>query len=137
MAIKYYYAGQEYDTESDAQSAVDTVKLRLENNPTDWMKAKEMEFVSFLIPEAKAVSPHIRPFRMQCEHLPIVMDERMGDGVCCVSKSCKSLRKGDRGYISSYSPVTDAMQQEQQTPSLVHSISCLAFVLRLNKNNIR
>lgn len=42
MATKYYYAGQEYDTENDAQSAVDTVKLRLENNPTDWMKAKEI-----------------------------------------------------------------------------------------------
>lgn len=42
MATKYYYAGQEYDTESDAQNAVAVVKLRLENNPTDWMRAKEI-----------------------------------------------------------------------------------------------
>lgn len=42
MAMKYYYAGQEYDTESDAQNAVTVIKLRLENNPTDWIKAKEI-----------------------------------------------------------------------------------------------
>lgn len=42
MAIKYYYAAKQYNTESEAQAAVDTMKLRLENNPSDWIKAKEI-----------------------------------------------------------------------------------------------
>lgn len=42
MAIKYYYAAKQYDTESEAQAAVDAMKLRLENNPSDWIKAKEI-----------------------------------------------------------------------------------------------
>lgn len=42
MTIKYYYAAKQYDTESEAQAAVDAMKLRLENNPSDWIKAKEI-----------------------------------------------------------------------------------------------
>lgn len=42
MTIKYVYAANQYDTESDAQNAVSAVKLRLDNNPTDWMTAKEI-----------------------------------------------------------------------------------------------
>ena len=42
MAVKYYYASQEYQSEDDAQAAVVTLKGRLENNPTDWMEVKEI-----------------------------------------------------------------------------------------------
>lgn len=42
MTIKYYYAAKQYDTESEAQAAVDAMKLRLENNPSDWVKVKEI-----------------------------------------------------------------------------------------------
>lgn len=42
MAIKYWYANAYYDTESDAQGAVVSLKVRLDNNPTDWMVVKEI-----------------------------------------------------------------------------------------------
>ena len=42
MAIKYFYAFQEYQTEVDAQAAVAALQGRMENNPNDWMVAKEI-----------------------------------------------------------------------------------------------
>lgn len=42
MAIKYCYANNFYNTESEAQDAVVAMKLRLDNNPTDWMTVKEI-----------------------------------------------------------------------------------------------
>lgn len=42
MAIKYSYAYNLYNTESEAQDAVVALKSRLDNNPTDWMVVKEI-----------------------------------------------------------------------------------------------
>lgn len=42
MTISYVYNSEAYDTEADAQSAVNALALRLQNNPTDWMEAKEI-----------------------------------------------------------------------------------------------
>jgi len=42
MAVIYMYNGTEYSTEAAAQAAVPTLKTRMENNPTDWMEAKEL-----------------------------------------------------------------------------------------------
>ena len=40
MSIVYFYAGVEYNSESDAQAAATAFSIRLQNNPTDWMKVK-------------------------------------------------------------------------------------------------
>ena len=42
MAVVYFYNGAEYATEAEAQAAVPTLKTRMENNPTDWMEAKQL-----------------------------------------------------------------------------------------------
>ena len=40
MSIKYYYANNEYNSESEAQNAVTALSVRLQNNPTNWIRAK-------------------------------------------------------------------------------------------------
>lgn len=42
MAVVYFYHDTNYSTEAEAQSAVDDLKVRMQNNPTDWMEAKEL-----------------------------------------------------------------------------------------------
>tara|TARA_A100001035_G_C27777408_1_gene499778 strand:+ start:2240 stop:2650 length:411 start_codon:yes stop_codon:yes gene_type:complete len=40
MSIKYYYANNEYNSESEAQNAVTALSVCLQNNPTNWIGAK-------------------------------------------------------------------------------------------------
>ena len=40
MAIKYLYALNEYSSESAAQDAATALSIRMQNNPTDWMRVK-------------------------------------------------------------------------------------------------
>ena len=42
MTVIYFYNGTEYATEAEAQAVVPSLKTRMENNPTDWMEAKEL-----------------------------------------------------------------------------------------------
>lgn len=42
MAVVYFYYNTNHATEAEAQSAVDDLKVRMQNNPTDWMEAKEL-----------------------------------------------------------------------------------------------
>lgn len=42
MAFVYCYCNTRYSTEAEAQSAADDLKVRMQNNPTDWMEAKEL-----------------------------------------------------------------------------------------------
>jgi hypothetical protein len=42
MAVIYIYAYTEYSTEADAQAAATSLSTRMQNNPTDWMEAKEI-----------------------------------------------------------------------------------------------
>jgi hypothetical protein len=42
MTVVYFYNGTEYATEAEAQAVVPTLKTQIENNPTDWMEAKEL-----------------------------------------------------------------------------------------------
>lgn len=42
MTISYVYTSERYDTEADAQSAAEALSVRMQNNPTEWMTAKEI-----------------------------------------------------------------------------------------------
>ena len=42
MSVDYYYASTRYSTEAEAQSAATSLATRMQNNPTDWMEAKEI-----------------------------------------------------------------------------------------------
>lgn len=42
MAVLYFYAFQRYSSEAEAQSAATSLSMRMQNNPTDWMEAKEI-----------------------------------------------------------------------------------------------
>lgn len=67
MAIKYFYISNEYSSESDAQNSVTAFKLRLDNNPTDWMTAKEItgssddgwQISPTLLTDAELLSPSV------------------------------------------------------------------------------
>lgn len=43
MSIKYLYRNTPYDTEAEAQSKLSEMKIRLDNNPTDWCVVKYIE----------------------------------------------------------------------------------------------
>ena len=43
MDIKYLYRNTPYDTEQEAQDALAAMKIRLDNNPTDWCVVKYIE----------------------------------------------------------------------------------------------
>lgn len=40
MAILYTYALNQYSSESEAQDAATALSIRMQNNPTDWMRVK-------------------------------------------------------------------------------------------------
>ena len=40
MSTRYMYALNEYSTESEAQDAATALSVRMQNNPTDWIKVK-------------------------------------------------------------------------------------------------
>lgn len=42
VTTSYIYKSVFYSSESDAQDAVNALKVRLDSNPTDWMEAKEI-----------------------------------------------------------------------------------------------
>lgn len=42
MSVTYFYAEGQYSTEAEAQSAATSLAARMQNNPTDWMEAKEI-----------------------------------------------------------------------------------------------
>tara|TARA_Y100000114_G_scaffold107555_1_gene100909 strand:- start:384 stop:797 length:414 start_codon:yes stop_codon:yes gene_type:complete len=42
MSIKYNYAGNQYDSENEAQDAATALSVRMQNNPTDWIGVKEI-----------------------------------------------------------------------------------------------
>jgi|TARA_R100000455_G_C6269653_1_gene125300 hypothetical protein len=42
MSIKYYYVNSEYNTENEAQDAATKLSVRMQNNPNDWIKVKEI-----------------------------------------------------------------------------------------------
>ena len=42
MSVVYYYSGNKYATEAEAQSAATSLATRMQNNPTDWMESKEI-----------------------------------------------------------------------------------------------
>ncbi len=42
MSIKYYYVSNEYNSENEAQDAATALSIRMQNNPTDWISAKEI-----------------------------------------------------------------------------------------------
>ena len=53
MQNKWFYLGEEYDSESAVEAAVTDTKNRLENNPTDWVEVKQVEVTeagSLLVP---------------------------------------------------------------------------------------
>lgn len=42
MAETWYYGGGQYTSEADVNAAVAAMKVRLDNNPTDWVTIKEV-----------------------------------------------------------------------------------------------
>ena len=42
MSVVYYYSGNKYTTEAEAQAAATSMATRMQNNPTDWMESKEI-----------------------------------------------------------------------------------------------
>ena len=42
MSVVYLYSAKQYSTEADAQAAATSLATRMQNNPTDWMEAKEI-----------------------------------------------------------------------------------------------
>lgn len=42
MSYTWYYGGQQYESEADADAGVLALRERLESNPTDWVVVKEL-----------------------------------------------------------------------------------------------